>query len=92
MQTRLNNLNLRRTRRVGWHPGHNQVTLEMILDYLRQNVKNAKDILKSAIPKIGKVKEFAAGNALATAGMTNPKYISEQKKTELKVIIGKYLK
>lgn len=75
-----------------WHGDHDQVTLEMILSNLHQNIKNAKKILKLAIPKIGQIKKFAAADALKTAIVTDGRYISEQKRAELKVIIGKYIK
>ena len=74
-----------------WHPDHDSVTLEMIINYLNKNVASAKEILKVAVPEIGKIKNFSAIGALKTSIITQKKYISEQKMTELKVIAGKYL-
>ena len=34
-----------------WHPSHDSVTLDMILNYLNKNVANAKAILKPPLSK-----------------------------------------
>ncbi|OGX27279.1 MAG: methylthioadenosine phosphorylase [Omnitrophica WOR_2 bacterium RIFCSPHIGHO2_01_FULL_48_9] len=75
-----------------WHPSHDSVTLEMIIANLNQNIENAKKILKLAIPEIGKLKSFSAQGALQFALITDPKAIPEQKKKELEILIGKYIK
>ena len=75
-----------------WHESHESVTVEMIIENLKQNVANAKNILKLAIPAIGKIQKFSAQDALKYAIITDPKMISEQKKKELAIIVGKYVK
>jgi len=75
-----------------WHPSHDSVTLEMILDYLGKNVANAKAILKTAIVQVGKLKHFSASEALKFAIITNPAVIPAQKKKQLELLIGKYIK
>ncbi|MBF0504355.1 MAG: S-methyl-5'-thioadenosine phosphorylase [Candidatus Omnitrophica bacterium] len=75
-----------------WHPSHDAVTIEMILEYLGKNVANAKAILRSAIVQVGKLKHFSACDALKFAIVTNPKMIPAKKKKELGLIIGKYIK
>jgi len=75
-----------------WHPSHDSVTLELILNYLNKNVTNAKLILKSAIIEVGKLKYFSASEALKFSIVTNPNNISTKKKEELRVLIGKYIK
>ncbi len=75
-----------------WHPSHDSVTLEIILNYLNKNVANAKGILKLAIPAVGKIKTFSAAEALKFAIVTNREVIPSQKKKDLDIIIGKYLK
>lgn len=74
-----------------WHPDHDSVTVEMIINNLNQNVDNAKKILRSAIPKVGKLKQFSASEALKFAIITNRDKITAKKKKELDVIIGKYI-
>lgn len=75
-----------------WHHSHGSVTVEMIIEYLHKNVGNAVKILKIAIPKAGKKKKFSAADALKCAIMTDPKMIPDQKKKDLEIIIGKYIK
>ena len=75
-----------------WHPSHDSVTLEMILDYLNKNVANAKRILKCAIVEVGKLKTCSAADALKFAIITNPKMIPAKKKKELELLIGKYIR
>lgn len=75
-----------------WHQSHDSVTVEMIIEYLTKNVDNAKKILKTAIPKVGKMKKFSAQGALKNAIMTDPKLIPDQKKKDLAILIDKYIK
>ena len=75
-----------------WHPGHDSVTVDMIIGYLTKNIENAKKILKTAIPTIGQIKNFSAENALQHALITNPQYIPEHKRLSLKILIKKYIK
>jgi 5'-methylthioadenosine phosphorylase len=75
-----------------WHDAHGSVTVEMIIDCLNRNVDNAKKILKLAIPRIGALKQFSSEGALKCAIMTDPKLIPDQKKKDLEIIIGKYIR
>ncbi len=75
-----------------WHPSHDSVTLEMIMAYFNKNVANARNILKAAIPQVGKLTQFSAANALQSAIMTNPATIPATVKKDLAPIIGKYIK
>jgi len=75
-----------------WHPEHDSVTLEMILNNLNKNVANAKAVLKRAIPRIGKLKTFSAAGAMKFAIVTSGKLVPAKTKKNLEVIVGKYLK
>lgn len=75
-----------------WYEGHESVTVEMIIQNLSRNVENAKKILKMAIPRVAQIKEFSAANALQYALITQRDMIPDQKKKELEILIGKYLK
>ena len=74
-----------------WHPSHDSVTIEMIINYLNKNIDNAKKILQYAIPEIGKLTQFSAQGALKFAILTDPKAVPEHKKKELQILIGKYV-
>ena len=75
-----------------WHSEEEPVTVEAILSNLRQNVRNAKNILKLAIQAVGDKRSCLCKEALKFAIATNSKYIPEQTKEKLKIIIGKYIK
>lgn len=75
-----------------WHPGHDAVTVGEIIANLNRNIATAKKILQLAVPRVGKITRFAAQDALKHAIMTDPAKIPEQKKRELQIIIGKYIK
>ena len=75
-----------------WHQSHGSVSVEMIMDYLTRNIASAKKILQIAIPRAGKKKKFSAADALKNCIMTDPKFIPAQKKKDLEIIIGKYIK
>jgi len=74
-----------------WYEGHDNVTVDMVMEYLRKNVSNAKKILTLAVPEIGKLDKFSAQGALSTAIVTARDHIKEQKKRELKILIEKYI-
>ncbi len=75
-----------------WHPSHESVTVDMIIENLNNNVANAKKILKAAIPQLGKLNQFSAEGALKHSIITQRNCTSERIVKELDVIIGKYLK
>lgn len=74
-----------------WHPSHESVTVEMIINNLNNNVSNAKKILKAAIAQLGKLTKFSAEGALKYAIMTQRDVIPEKIKKDLNIIIGKYI-
>ncbi len=75
-----------------WHPGHESVTVDMVIAYLNKNIETAKKIIRLTVPRVGKIQQFAVQDALKHAIMTDPAKIPEQKKRELGIIIGKYIK
>ncbi|RKY45979.1 MAG: S-methyl-5'-thioadenosine phosphorylase [Candidatus Omnitrophota bacterium] len=74
-----------------WHPSHDNVTAQMVIDNLFKNVENAKKILKEIIPLIEKKRECNCKQALKDAIVTPKRAIPPKKKLALKPIIGKYL-
>ncbi len=75
-----------------WHPDHDSVTLETVIACFNKNVANARNILKKAIPQVGKLKTFSAANALQYAIVTNRDMVPADVKKQLAPIIGKYIK
>jgi 5'-methylthioadenosine phosphorylase len=74
-----------------WHPSYESVTTEMILTNLRKGIDTVKRILKLLLPSIPQKRDCACASALKYAIATEAKYIPEQKKKELELLIGKYL-
>ena len=74
-----------------WHPDHSSVTIEMIIQNLRQNIENAKAILVNLIRDLPQERHCACGRALEHAIVTDKKYISKRIKKDLNIIIGKYV-
>ncbi len=74
-----------------WHPSYESVTAEMILTNLRKGVDTVKRVLKLLLPSIPERRDCACDSALKYAIVTDAKYVSESKKKELELLIGKYL-
>jgi 5'-methylthioadenosine phosphorylase len=74
-----------------WHPGHESVTAEMILTNLRKGVDTVKRVLKLLLPSIPERRDCACASALKHALVTDTKYVPENKRKELELLIGKYL-
>ena len=74
-----------------WHPEHEKVTAEMVINNLNKNVERAKMIIKEVIPLIEKERNCKCKEALKNAIVTRKEAISSSKKRQLKLLIGKYL-
>ena len=75
-----------------WHPEHDDVTTEMILENVRFNVEAAKKIVRGAIAKIPEgERTCACSTALQYALATSPDKISTAKRHQLKLLLDKYL-
>ena len=75
-----------------WHPEHDNVTTEMILDNVRFNVETSKKIVRAAVAKIPEGERTCpCSTALQYALATHPDKISVAKRHELKFLLDKYL-
>jgi len=74
-----------------WHPNYESVSTEMILANLRKGIDTVKRILKLLLPSIPQKRDCACASALKYAIATEAKYIPEEKKKELGLLIDKYL-
>ena len=74
-----------------WHPGHDAVTVDTVVEYLNKNVRNAQIIMKAAVKAL-----FAAprtckcGSALRSAIFTAPELWPAATTKRLDAIIKKY--
>ncbi len=75
-----------------WHEAAEDVTVEQILGYLRQNAAMAQDILRRSIePLAARKRSCGCANALQFAIITDPAQIPAKIKQDLKPIIGRYI-
>lgn len=75
-----------------WHPRHDSVTVEVIIENLRKNVEKSKMILKKFIKLLPQQWHCNCQDALRSAIVTQPEFIPEATKQKLDIIIGKYMK
>ena len=74
-----------------WHPDHDSVTVDMIIQTLTQNAETAQRAIAEAITKLPVARSCECGSALKFALITRPEAVPAQVKKDLAPIIGKYL-
>jgi 5'-methylthioadenosine phosphorylase len=75
-----------------WHPDHDAVTVEMIIEYLNKNSVNAQVIIRDAVRRLATTpRDCKCGGALRHAILTQPAAIPAETKKKLAAIIGKYV-
>lgn len=75
-----------------WHETEEIVTIEAVINNLMKNVKNARQILQTAVAMFPIPRNCECATALADGVITDKKYIPESTLRDLNLIIGKYLK
>ena len=74
-----------------WHPGHDAVSVETVVEYLNKNVRNAQLILREAVKRLRTTeRECNCGSALQHAIFTAPSLWPEATAKKLEAIVGKY--
>lgn len=75
-----------------WHPDHDHVTVEMVIQNLTQNARTAQQVIAGAIATLaGAPRTCGCGQALATAIITRPELVPAETRRTLGPIVGKYL-
>lgn len=76
-----------------WHPGHDAVTVETVIEYLNKNVRNAQNIMRQAVKGLGdSERDCKCGSALQNAIFTAPDLWPAATTRKLDAIIKKYMK
>jgi 5'-methylthioadenosine phosphorylase len=75
-----------------WHPQHDAVTVNVVLEYLTHNVENSQRILLNAIRAMPQQRNCICASALAHAILTDRSRISQKAKRKLSLLVGKYLR
>jgi len=74
-----------------WHPGHDAVSVETVVEYLNKNVRNAQMILREAIKRLkSSERDCKCGSALQHAIFTPSNLWPEATTEKLEAIIKKY--
>ena len=74
-----------------WHPGHDAVSVETVVEYLNKNVRNAQIILRESLKQLKtSERNCKCGSALKHAIFTAPKLWPEATTQKLEAIIKKY--
>ncbi len=74
-----------------WQAGEEAVTVEMILQTMRNNIDTAKKIIRLAVARIPQERKCECATALKNAIVTDPKVVPAGAKEKLGLLIGKYL-
>ena len=75
-----------------WKELSEPVTVDVILNILRQSVDTSKMIIKLAAGRMPQKRDCECASALKTAIATAPEFIPDEQKQKLKLLIGKYIK
>ncbi|MBK9767928.1 MAG: S-methyl-5'-thioadenosine phosphorylase [Chloracidobacterium sp.] len=74
-----------------WYEGHDDVTVEMVIEYLNKNVRNAQLVLKDAVKRVAaKETPNQFSGATKNAIFTAPDLWPAETLKSLEAIIGKY--
>ncbi len=74
-----------------WHPDHDDVTVEMVIEYLNKNSKNAQQLIREAVRLVSsRERTCKCGSALKHAVLTQPGAVTAEAKQRLAAIVGKY--
>jgi 5'-methylthioadenosine phosphorylase len=74
-----------------WHPDHDSVTVEMIIEHLTKNATMAQQVIAGTVEQLDVTQRVPAHSALKAALITHADAIPDQVKRDLAPIIGKYL-
>ncbi len=74
-----------------WHPNHDAVTVDAVIQVLLANAALAQDIVRRVVPLIGDGFESPAHHALATAIITDRKFVPPEKLRQVELLVGRYI-
>jgi 5'-methylthioadenosine phosphorylase len=75
-----------------WHPEHDSVTVDMIIQNLVANAKTAQQVIAAAVERLPYDRTCECASALQHAIITRPDAIPAKVKQDLAPIINKYVK
>ena len=75
-----------------WHPDHDSVTVDMIIQNLVANATTAQQVIAEAVSRLPYERTCECGSALQHAIITRPDAVPAQVKKDLAPIIGRYMR
>jgi 5'-methylthioadenosine phosphorylase len=75
-----------------WHPDHDSVTVDMIIQNLVANAKTAQQVIAEAVSRLPYERTCECSSALEHAIITRPDAVPAQVKKDLAPIIGRYMR
>src|SRR5258705_3879816 len=74
-----------------WHPGHDAVTADSVIEYLNKNVRDPQLIMKDAVRRlVEQERQCKCGSALKKSISTAPHLWPEETRKKLDAIVKKY--
>jgi len=74
-----------------WHVSEKPVTVEMVIEILNRNTELAQNAVRNLVRNLKIERDCQCGEALASALITDPKFIPEETKNKLDILVKKYL-
>jgi 5'-methylthioadenosine phosphorylase len=74
-----------------WHPSHDSVTVDMIVQNLMANAKTAQLVIGDAVARLPYARTCECATALKHAIITRPDAVPDRVKKDLAPIIGRYM-
>jgi 5'-methylthioadenosine phosphorylase len=74
-----------------WHPDHDSVTVDMVIQTLLKNASTAQQIIAGAVEQLPYERTCECATALKYALITRPEAVPDQIKKDLAPIVGRYL-
>ena len=74
-----------------WHPDHDHVTVEMIVQNLLHNAETAQRVVRTLVERLPAERTCGCATALESAIITRPDAVPPETRRKLAPIVGKYL-
>ncbi|UWU49292.1 hypothetical protein APLC1_4132 [Limnospira platensis C1] len=75
-----------------WHPDHDHVTVDLVIDNLKHNAVNAQKVIQETVKRLSQnMPESEAHSALKYAILTPLAKVPQPRKQQLQLLLKKYL-
>jgi len=74
-----------------WHPDHDAVTVDQVIEVLNKNSENAQNLIRATIKILTDMTECKCRSALKSAILTDHSRIPKETLNKLQLLVGKYI-